>query len=245
MFAQTHAFEQFDGIGAQDLPRALARIDSEQNCNQSAHDMGIAVAGKSQHRAAGAIRAHGGVEPDLACAALNLIGIAMRRVGQRRQFAPQLNQIAIAIVPVVQDRKIADDLVNVSHCVQARMLVARVGFYYIESNTAQVDISAGRVRLGRSRTSRGDKPPPSCSPKTRRGRLRRTWGSCRSCCDSTILNWVDPATPPTQPLPILYQAAKRGCMIAASDRTSPVAVRGDESAFSCISGSTAPTMLLL
>jgi hypothetical protein len=29
MFAQTHAFEQFDGIGVQDLPRALARIDSE------------------------------------------------------------------------------------------------------------------------------------------------------------------------------------------------------------------------
>src|SRR5260370_19669511 len=83
---------------------------------------------------------------DLARAALNLVGIAMRRLRQRRQFAPQLNQIAIAIVPVVQDRKIADDLVNVSHCVQARTLVTRVGFY-IESNAAQVDISAGRGGL--------------------------------------------------------------------------------------------------
>src|SRR6516165_1385542 len=112
--------------------------------------MGIAVAGKSQHRAAGAIRAHSGIEPDLAGAALNLVGIAMRRLRERRQFAPQLNQIAIAIVPVVQDRKIAEDLLNVSHCVQARTLVAYVGFY-IESNAAQVDISAGAVRLGRSR----------------------------------------------------------------------------------------------
>src|SRR5262249_17515123 len=31
MFAQTHAFEQFDGIGVQNLPRTLARIDSEQD----------------------------------------------------------------------------------------------------------------------------------------------------------------------------------------------------------------------
>src|SRR5215467_4588830 len=116
--------------------------------------MSIAVAGKTQHWAARAIRAHGGVEPDLARAALDLVGIAMRRLRQRRQFAPQLDQIAIAIVPVVQDRKIADDLVNVSHCVQARTLAARVGFY-IESNTAQVDIPAGTGRLGRSRTSRG------------------------------------------------------------------------------------------
>ena len=105
--------------------------------------MGITIAGKSQHWAARAVRANRGVEPDLARAALNLVGIAMRRRRQRRQFAPQLNQIAIAIVPVVQDRKIADDLVNVSHCVQARTLVTRVGFY-IESNAAQVDISAGR-----------------------------------------------------------------------------------------------------
>src|SRR6266568_988591 len=122
---------------------ALARIDSEQDCDQSAHDMGIAVAGKGQHWAARAVWAHSGVEPDLARAALNLVGIAMRRLRQRRQFAPQLNQIAIAIVPIVQDRKIVEDLVNVSHCVQARTLVTRVGFY-IESNAAQVDISAGR-----------------------------------------------------------------------------------------------------
>jgi hypothetical protein len=35
----------------------------------------------------------------------------MRRLRQWRQFAPQLNQIAIAIIPVVH-REVADDLVN-------------------------------------------------------------------------------------------------------------------------------------
>jgi len=108
--------------------------------------MSVAVAGKTQHWAARAIRAHGGVEPDLARAALDLVGIAMRRLRQRRQFAPQLNQIAITIIPVVQDRKIAYDLVNVSHCVQARTLLARVGVY-IESNAAQVDIPAAAACL--------------------------------------------------------------------------------------------------
>src|SRR5262249_8049467 len=58
MFAQTHAFEQFDGIGVQNLPCALARIDSEQDRNQSAHDMGIAVTGKGQHGRPRAVRAH-------------------------------------------------------------------------------------------------------------------------------------------------------------------------------------------
>src|ERR1700758_5187068 len=105
--------------------------------------MGIAIAGKSQYWAARAVRAHGGIQPDLARAALNLVGIAMRRLRQRRQVAPQLNQVAITIVPVVQDRKIARDLANVSHYVQARTLVTRVGFY-IESNAVEVDISAGR-----------------------------------------------------------------------------------------------------
>src|SRR5947207_8800453 len=76
---------------------------------------GITIAGKSQHWAARAVRPHSGVEPDLARAALNLVGIAMRRLRQRRQFAPQLNQIAIAIIPVVQDCEIAGDLLNVSH----------------------------------------------------------------------------------------------------------------------------------
>ena len=70
MFAQTHALKQFDGIGVQDLPCALARIDSEQDRNQSAHDMGIAVAGKGQYWPARPVRAHHGVEPDLARAAL-------------------------------------------------------------------------------------------------------------------------------------------------------------------------------
>src|SRR5262249_60406103 len=79
MFAQTHAFEQFDGIGVQNLPCALARIDSEQDRNQSAHDMGIAVTAKGQHGRPRAVRAHRGVEPDLARAALDLVGITMRR----------------------------------------------------------------------------------------------------------------------------------------------------------------------
>src|SRR5262245_51795275 len=117
--------------------------------------MSIAIAGKRQHRAAGAIRAHSSVEPDLARATLNLVGFAVRRLRYRRQLPPQFNEVAIAIVPVVQDRKIADDLVNVSHCVQARTLIIRAGFY-IESNAAEVDISGGG---GEGSDAIGGQPP--------------------------------------------------------------------------------------
>jgi hypothetical protein len=44
MFAQTHAFEQFDGIGVQDLPRALARVDAIRWVNGTIH-----VARKDRH----------------------------------------------------------------------------------------------------------------------------------------------------------------------------------------------------
>ena len=68
-----------------------------------------------QHRAARAIRTHVGVEPDLARASLHLVGVAVRRRRKRRQFPPQFDQIAVAVVPVVEDREIVDDFVDVGH----------------------------------------------------------------------------------------------------------------------------------
>src|SRR5262249_54887911 len=69
----------------------------------------------------------------------------MRRFRQWRQLAPQLNEIAISIVPILQDRKIAGDLVNISHSVRPRT-VKRVGFY-IESGSAEVDTRMTRLGL--------------------------------------------------------------------------------------------------
>ena len=93
----------------------LAGIDREQDGDEAAHDMRVAVALEIQHRAGRAVRPDIGDEPHLAGAALHFIGVVMRRVGERRQFAPQLDHVAIAVVPLVEQREILDDVVNRGH----------------------------------------------------------------------------------------------------------------------------------
>src|SRR4030095_5017926 len=48
MLAQAHAIEKLKRVGRQDLARRLAREESEQDGDQTAHDMGVAVADKGQ-----------------------------------------------------------------------------------------------------------------------------------------------------------------------------------------------------
>ena len=90
----------------------LAGIEREQDRDQPAHDMGVAVAGEGQHRARRAVRLDRGRKPHLAGAALHLVGVAARGLRQRRQRAAKLDQIAIAVVPLVQQGEILDDLVD-------------------------------------------------------------------------------------------------------------------------------------
>ena len=44
--------EQRDGVGREDVLGVLAGVQREQHGDQAAHDMGVAVAVESQHRAA-------------------------------------------------------------------------------------------------------------------------------------------------------------------------------------------------
>ena len=85
----------------------FTREHGEKNCDQAAHNVGIAVARKRQYRSIGTVWANIGIEPDLARAAQHLVGIVMRSRGQRRQFAPQFDQITIAIVPIFEDAKLS------------------------------------------------------------------------------------------------------------------------------------------
>src|SRR6266404_3945916 len=57
MLTQSHALEQRDRVGREDFSRALAGVDREQDRNQSARDMGIAVARERQHRTIPSVRA--------------------------------------------------------------------------------------------------------------------------------------------------------------------------------------------
>ena len=54
-------------------------------------------------------------QPNLASAALDLVGIDVGTVRQWCQCAAKLDDIAIAVVPLIEQRKILNDLVNRSH----------------------------------------------------------------------------------------------------------------------------------
>src|SRR5579862_379335 len=77
--------------------------------------MRIAVALERQHRTARAVRPHRGIEPDLAGATLHFVDIVVRGSRQRREIPPQLDQVAIAIVPILEVREIVDDFGDISH----------------------------------------------------------------------------------------------------------------------------------
>ena len=58
---------------------------------------------------AGSGRSHRACEPDLAGAAAHLVGLRAQRVGQRRQRAPELDHIAVAVLPVVEEGEVRAD----------------------------------------------------------------------------------------------------------------------------------------
>ena len=97
-------------------PAVLAGVrdtdEREQHSDQPAHDMGVAVAEIGQHRLALVVALELARQPDLAGAALHLVGVVAVGVGKGRQRAAELDQIAVAIVPLIQQREIVDDLVD-------------------------------------------------------------------------------------------------------------------------------------
>src|SRR5215470_8164097 len=111
MLTQAEPLEQRDGVGCKNVARRSARIDCEQNGDQAAHDMGVTVADERQHRTALAIGLNARRQPDLTGTTLHLVGIAPVALVERRQRSAELDDIAVAVVPLVQQGKILDDLV--------------------------------------------------------------------------------------------------------------------------------------
>ena len=59
-----------------------------------------------------AVRPHAGFQPDLADAAAHLGGLVAIALRHRRQRAAELDDIAVAILPIVEELEIRDNLVN-------------------------------------------------------------------------------------------------------------------------------------
>ena len=90
----------------------LSEIKREENGDEPAYQMGVAIASKSQHDAAAIAGAGRGGEPDLARATLHFVGIAAVVFRQRRQRPTELDHIAVAVVPIFEQRKIILDLLD-------------------------------------------------------------------------------------------------------------------------------------
>src|SRR5215217_4797455 len=86
--------------GCEHLRRRLARVEGEEERNQPAHDVGVAVAAPMQDGLG-----RGGfdapLKPNLAGAALNLVGVVVRLRRQGRQHAAEFDEVAIALLPLV------------------------------------------------------------------------------------------------------------------------------------------------
>src|SRR3954447_5626951 len=91
----------------------LAREYCEQDCDETAHDVSVAVTAELKNRSAGLIRPNVCGKPHLAGAALDLIPLRAFGFRQSGERAAELYEIAVAVVPLLQERKILDNFVNV------------------------------------------------------------------------------------------------------------------------------------
>src|SRR5262249_29683682 len=101
-------------IDADDLLSCLARIEREENGNQPAHDVGVAIADEAQARA-GAVRLDLCRQPNLTHAALHLVGGRALCLGQGLKLAPELDDVAVTVLPIVEEGEIGEDLVEARH----------------------------------------------------------------------------------------------------------------------------------
>ena len=136
MFAQVHSLKQRQSISGEDLLCVFAGKYSEQDRDQTAYDMRVAIAGKYEDRTVRAVWPHAGVEPDLARAASHLVGFIARRLRKRRQLPAELDKVAIAVVPIVQDGEIVDDFFDIRHRPAGSLVTL-----YIGRQRGEVDVS--------------------------------------------------------------------------------------------------------
>lgn len=101
MFVQSEPLEDFTRVNRQYFGCRPTGIDSQQNGYQPANNEGIAVAAENKARTVGFAD-----QPDLADASLNLVRCRMFLGAQRIEVFTELDDVAISLLPIVQEGKI-------------------------------------------------------------------------------------------------------------------------------------------
>ena len=163
----------------------LARIDREQDGDQAAHDVRVAVADEGQHRARRAVRLDVVASQTWLAQPCTLLASRAVAFGKRRERAAELDDIAIAIVPLVEQGEIVDDLVDRRSC---RMPATAVCCRSTEPYMRTAPAKARRIRrfIGRGcHTGAGlslSRRPRSARICRRAGRASRCRGRPSSAC---------------------------------------------------------------
>lgn len=99
-------------IGSEDFLSGSVGIKRERNSQKAAHQMRIAVAAVVKRLLARCVRARIQLQPDLADATAHLVGVIVSGLAQRFERTPEFENIAVAILPVVQEGEIAANRVK-------------------------------------------------------------------------------------------------------------------------------------
>ena len=115
MLLKTQFAEERLGVGRQDFANGAVRIERKRDGDKAAHQVRVAVAPIMEHPFPGRIRASAKLKSHLADAAAHLVGLIMSGLAQRLQCAAKIDDIAISVLPIVEDFEIAANLFNTRH----------------------------------------------------------------------------------------------------------------------------------
>ena len=107
--------EQRDGISLHNFGAGLARAERQQDGNEAAHDMRVAVAADHQRRLAAAGLGNRRRQPNLAGAARDFVLIILQHIGKRLEHFAKFDDIAVAVLPIVEQGEVFDDVVDRRH----------------------------------------------------------------------------------------------------------------------------------
>ena len=96
-------------VDGQDLVRRPVGKERNRNSDQSAHEVRVAVAAKMQGLSAIPARLRLALQPDLADAAPHLGGVIVGRRAQWLERVTELDDIAVAILPIIKGVKVFAD----------------------------------------------------------------------------------------------------------------------------------------
>ena len=121
MFGQADAGQDIAGVDGEDFLARAAGIEADQEGGETAHDMGVAIGPEGE-----GVAILAGDQPDLAHTTLDLVDVGALGLRHVRQGFSHVDEIAIALLPIVQEVELVDEVVDLGLDVLCRHVSAEV-----------------------------------------------------------------------------------------------------------------------